>query len=225
MKRWSIVFALILAACSTQVQTITPVTPGQFFDAVLTDIEGNVTLNGQPALDKTQLQVGDIVQTADESEATIVFFDTSRTHVWDNTTLAVQRLQHDQGRSVQLRQTSGEIWTRLLRLSDVSDFEVITPSTVATVRGTGFWVAVRNGITSVGVTEGKVQLQRTEGNQERTLEKEQQVIDDQQMTVQPLVHDEFIDENLQKDEEFINAVREKIGNETFNDLMQEQHNG
>ena len=225
MKLLIIVLALFLVACSSTVQTTTSVPSSAVKSeqaAVLTDLEGNVTLNGQPAHDRASLQVGDTIRTADESEATIVFFDTSRTHLWDNTTLAVQRLQDIQSREVQLKQTSGEIWTRLLLISGVSQFEVDTPTTVAVVRGTGFWVAVRNGTTAVGVTEGKVQLQHIEGTlvtQERILEKEQQVVVDEEMAVKPLVHDEFIDENLQKDEEFIKGVREKVGNETFDRLM------
>ena len=227
MKLWIILLALILVGCSNTVQNTTSPLPSsvnskQIFSAVLTDIEGDVTINGLPANDLANLQVDDTIQTADESEATIIFFNTSRTHLWDNTTIVIQRFQEDQPRNIQLKQSSGKIWTKLLRLSGVSKFEVITPTTVALVRGTGFWVSVNNGSTAIGVTEGKVYIQHINNNLvvgEKTLEKDQQIIIDNEMEVKPLVHDDFINENLQKDEEFINTVREKVGNENFDTMI------
>jgi len=214
MKIGLLVLLTLLVACSTQQVPSSGGITGA--PAVITALEGNVTVNGDPAREKMPLNVGDRIMTGADSEVTIVLYDSSRLQLWDDTTLVIRALD-DNPRAVDIEQTSGEIWGRVLHASRLSRLRVTTPDAVATVRGTGFWVAYRNGTTGVGVTDGIVAVQHVEhGNvlRERLVQKEEQVFVDGPMTVEPLVHDEFIDENLENDKEFIAAVREKFGDET-----------
>jgi len=225
---WFVLLVFLLVACSNTMET-SPAAPTQDqmpvvqeFNAALTAHEGTVTVNGIPVVDGMELKEGDVVKTEDESEAEVILYGSSRVRVWDNTTLRMQRLTGGSARSVQLQEEAGKIWARVLRVSGINQYEVITPNTVASVRGTGFWVSFGNDSTRVGVTDGKVFVQHVENGSvtaQKTMEKEEQMVVDAQMSITPLEHDDFIDENVQKDAEFMKVVRERMGAKKFDALM------
>ncbi len=75
-----------------------------------------------------------------------------------NTEVNIKELTSSKGTStVSLKQQTGEIWSKVLKLAGVgTDLEVETPTTVATIRGTAFGVVVRGNSTDVVVAEGKI---------------------------------------------------------------------
>ncbi|MBD3319381.1 hypothetical protein GF342_05740 [Candidatus Woesearchaeota archaeon] len=54
--------------------------------------------------------------------------------------------------------SAGEVWNKFTGLIGVTNFEVVTPTTVATVRGTEFGVSFNEGVAEVVVGEGTVDV-------------------------------------------------------------------
>ncbi|MGH2492162.1 MAG: FecR family protein [Candidatus Limnocylindria bacterium] len=108
------------------------------------------------------LIVGDRVRTADQSHAVVTFFDGSTVEVEPATTITlVEATAAPSGAiTIQLEQALGRTWSSVQELTHAnSKFEIKTPSTTATVRGTGFVTDVQaSGATTVTTTDGIVEV-------------------------------------------------------------------
>ena len=117
---------------------------------------GNVEVNQgsgwQTANDQMELKQSDYVRTLD-GEASIVFFESDIMELKPNTEVSLTELVAD---SIKINQNSGETWNRVSKLTGTRDYEVETPTSVATVRGTGFGVIVLADGSEVVVDEGVV---------------------------------------------------------------------
>jgi hypothetical protein len=106
------------------------------------------------------LVAGDRVRTSDQSHAVVTFFDGSTIEVEPATTIAVVQASAaiDGAITIQLEQAIGRTWSSVQSLTRAgSKFEIKTPTTTATVRGTGFVTDVlANGATTVTTTDGIV---------------------------------------------------------------------
>jgi len=114
------------------------------------------------ATDGQVLNAGDHVRTADSGHAIVTFLDGSTIEIEPATTITV--IQASAAASgaitIQLEQAIGRTWSSVQRLVRAdSKFELRTPATTATVRGTGFTTDVlASGATTVTTTDGIVEV-------------------------------------------------------------------
>jgi len=114
------------------------------------------------AADGQVLNTGDRVRTADGGHAVVTFLDGSTVEIEPATTITVvQATAAASGAiTIQLEQAIGRTWSSVQRLArSDSKFELRTPTTTATVRGTGFFTDVlASGATTVSTTDGIVEV-------------------------------------------------------------------
>lgn len=127
--------------------------------AAALDIQkGSAEVNGRIVKTGTNLKQGDIIKTGKDSLAVINFYDKSSSRIDENSEITITKLStSNEGANTQvgIKVTLGHIWSRVVKLVDKeSKFEVETPTTVATVRGTAFDINVDSeGKESMVVTE------------------------------------------------------------------------
>ena len=106
------------------------------------------------------LLAGDRVRTSEQGHAIVTFFDGSTVEIEPATTITVVQATAavDGAITIQLEQTIGRTWSSVQSLARAnSKFEIKTPTTSATVRGTGFVTDVlASGATTVTTTDGIV---------------------------------------------------------------------
>ncbi len=161
-------------------------------EATLVVMQGQATLHQARTVlvmiavpEETVLQVGEATTVRDGDTivldkgavAELRLLDGSTITLYENTTLEVARLQVS-GRAyhVRLDVLAGNIYNRVLRLLGTGDtFEVITPSSTASVRGTAFAVQVLSPEASYfACDEGQIAVRMAE--QEVTVNAGEQVI-------------------------------------------------
>lgn len=124
--------------------------------AILYVEEGSVeadTGNGwAAATDEMELEEGAKVRTG-EGTASIVLLEGEVMHLEPHSEIALRELG---GSGIRITQLLGETWHKVTRISGVSTYEVETPSTVATVRGTEFFVKMDTE-DEIAVDEGEVE--------------------------------------------------------------------
>jgi ferric-dicitrate binding protein FerR (iron transport regulator) len=173
-----------------------------------------------PAQNGTLLYMSDSVRTGNNTSAFIVFFESSIIRLDSNTEVSLQKILQQEGvTSVEINQKIGRTWNTVLKVSGIDNYEVHTPTTIASVRGTSFFVKVQvDGETEVGVVEGVVNVSSVKDG--RVLftvivnENESVTVDperiDQPLETIPLEKDEWVLKNQQKDEGFIKDVKAEL---------------
>ncbi len=109
-----------------------------------------------PANDGMELALEDKVRTLDGS-AILVLYESIIVNMKQNTEIIISELAEE---NVALRQNSGTTWNKFTKLAGVATYEVETPNTVATVRGTDFEISMDSCI----VAEGQVKYANKEGH-------------------------------------------------------------
>lgn len=106
------------------------------------------------------VSAGDTIRLADSATAQLRLNDGSTVDLYSGTTLTVAELVTDGDYHVQLSLLSGKILNRVVRLLKPGDtFEIKTPSSTASVRGTVFTVEAQSEESSqIVVTEGVVRV-------------------------------------------------------------------
>jgi len=134
-------------------------------EAFLTIDKGSVevdTGNGWvTATDGVTLSKDDKVRTLADGRAILVFQESIIVELEPNTEVTVGVVE---AQKVALGQDSGKTWNKFTAIAGVKDYEVTTPNTVATVRGTSFWM----DMFSCGVTEGTVHVKTTDNEKDVT---------------------------------------------------------
>ena len=159
----SIVLAFVLAvalsatsgtattyAADTQLSVLT--------SGVLVSHDGAAFVAG---VDGESLHEGDTIKTG-PGEAVVTYFEGSTVTIEPNSelTIAAMRISSDGGTIVLLTQLFGRTWNVVTKLiTGGSRYEILTPTTTASVRGTKFEVDADADATTVNTTEGTV-LQR-----------------------------------------------------------------
>nr|MBN1228419.1 FecR domain-containing protein [Anaerolineae bacterium] len=109
--------------------------------------------------DSVAIRAGDRVVVGSESAGQIILADGSAVDLYEGTALTVAALarEADTDGAVRLELLSGRIFSRVQRLLGTRTFDVGTPSSTASVRGTRFGVSVLSGESSYYYTaEGSV---------------------------------------------------------------------
>ena len=113
--------------------------------------QGTVELQPSGSLDWSvvtgvvPVSMGDTIRTGDQSDASVNLYNQGVLHIAENSTVALTEMLWDTEQPDILRGDvlleAGGLWSRLFDfVSPDSAFDVRTSSTVATVRGTTFWV-------------------------------------------------------------------------------------
>jgi hypothetical protein len=129
---------------------------GSEYLAVLYVDDGDVEVmtNGrwQTAINEMSLGEEDRVRTLD-GEATLLFSDTIITSLEPYTEISIKEISES---NVAISQSKGSTWNKFLSITGIKSFDIETPSTVATVRGTEFGIDVSETEEAVMVAEGVV---------------------------------------------------------------------
>jgi hypothetical protein len=129
------------------------------------------------------VNIGDTVRTGNESDASVNLYDQGVLHIAQNSTVALTQVLWKPNNPDVLQGDvfleAGGLWSRLFDfVSSDSSFDVRTSSTVATVRGTTFWVTAESDDTSrvyvdhhavevTSLTNDNLELDVTEGDMAR----------------------------------------------------------
>ncbi len=168
----------------------------------------------------TLLYPSDFVKTGDNASAIIVLFKSSVVRLDSNTEVMLQEILEQEGEtSVTIKQDSGRTWNTVLKISGIDNYEVQTPTTIASVRATAFVVIVQpNGTTYYGVAHGILNVSYVSNGTIQgvvDLDENESVIAYVDMVnisleIKPFDKDDWIIENLLKDEQFRNDVKEEL---------------
>ncbi len=166
----------------------------------------------RPASSGVQLKSGDEVVTG-QGRASVVFFGSSVVRLEENTSVKLSELNTEKGsRGVKIKQDSGRMWSKVIKLSGFSNYQVETPSSVATLRGTAFDSLVAGNATSISVVEGIVNIESKLTGQSIDIKENQStdVSAGLPLAVRALIEDGWIRDNVQRDEQFLIELRERL---------------
>jgi len=162
------------------------------------------------AEDKMDLFESDSVKTGDDSTATIVLFKGSIVRLDSNTEITLKKIIDDEETSVTIEQGAGRTWSTIQGISGMDNYEVETPTAVASVRGTSFDVNItEEGITIVSVINGSVEVTKIGTTTTYTVLENYSVTVDSEGVgeSQTFDRDDWIENNLLKDEQFKDDLR------------------
>jgi hypothetical protein len=110
--------------------------------AKLSTVQGNVEINEgkgwSAASEGMKLSTNDKIRT-NSGKATVVLFESVISQLEPNTEVEIASLVKE---NPKLKQTSGSTWNKFTKITGVGTYDVETPTTTATVRGTEFGVNV-----------------------------------------------------------------------------------
>ena len=166
--------------------------PASATPAVLYIEEGTVEVNAGKGwvagVNEMELKNGAGVRTK-EGEATVVFMEGEMLSLQPNTEV---RLDKVTPKKVLVSQLAGETWNKITKLSGITEYAISTPSTVATVRGTEFFLNDEE----LAVGDGEVQYGSHEKQSMVMVRKHKQAVKDK------FVEEEMSDEQLAKMKKF-----------------------
>jgi prepilin-type N-terminal cleavage/methylation domain-containing protein len=151
--------------------------------ATLNQINGvNVTVDGQAAGNGMVIRPGQMIETGDGSTVVIYFSDGSITYLQVNTKLRFlpnsNVEQNDEDgiiTKIRLKLFSGEIWNKVARLAEESEFDVETTSAIAGVRGTEWGIDADDNIT---VLSGQVAARKKTADEMQGSEGEDEYVEE-----------------------------------------------
>ena len=190
--------------------------------AVLKIEQGNVAVNEKPAVNGMTLKEGDIIATEQNAKASIVLFGASSVRLAENTVVEIAELSDG---TFRLIQKSGSTWNKVTQLSGLENYQVETPHATAATAGTTFGckIVITSRVedslikshTECSVLEGQIGMTSEEDGtpvfegQTGSAGKDSSKVD--KITITDVsVNDPWIQDNLAKDEKFIEDVKARI---------------
>ncbi|NBF41155.1 MAG: hypothetical protein GVY14_12150 [Spirochaetes bacterium] len=140
---------------------------------VMEYLEGEVTVDGDAASIGDRVDSGQLVETGPNGLAEIVFDDRNVFQLRENTTIRLD-LQGGQVRTAELEAGSfAAVFDRLRQVAGDTAFEIRTPTAVAGVRGTTFFVRVESAAsTYVCTCNGQTELQGLSDTEQLNVDSE-----------------------------------------------------
>ncbi len=185
--------------------------------------DGGSWISAQNGMDLYQ---SDSIKTGVDASASIVFFKSSIIRLDSNTEVSLQEIiQNDDGTNVKIKQDAGRTWSTVAKISGIDNYDVQTPTAVASVRGTAFDVHIKSdGRTDVGVGRGIVNVSKIKnGEILGTIEvkkNEAVTVDpdviDQTLEIKVFEKDNWVLDNQQKDEDILTHGISMYINSTIN---------
>jgi cytoskeletal protein RodZ len=169
-----------------------------------------------------ELYESDSIKTGEDSTASIILFKSSIIRLASNTEVTLKEIIKEAETSVKIEQEAGRTWNTVQKMSGIDNYEVETPTTVASVRGTSFDVYIlADGNITITVVNGTVKVTTFDENGDVVSEidvpeylyvtidpnKLAEVLD-----LKPYEIDDWILDNIQKDEEFRENLRQELYN-------------
>ncbi len=111
-----------------------------------------------------KIEVGDVVRTKRKSYAEILFIDKSRVHLEERSRLIVEKFIP--GKIVDIKSPSGKVIYRISKVTKGS-YRIKTPTALIGVKGTVLATIVNNGISTIIVKRGTVEVFNPEFPQNR----------------------------------------------------------
>lgn len=154
----------------------------------------------------------DSIRTGENTSASVILFKSSIIRLDSNTEITIREIIKEEEINVTIDQNSGRTWNTVRKISGIDNYEVQTPTTVASVRGTSFIVDVTIlGETLFGVVNGTVNVSSVKnGTIIYSIDvKENEsvsIVPDKihdPIKIKPLEKDDWIKENEILDEEMI----------------------
>src|SRR6266566_1977053 len=147
----AIVLAVALALALGSSAVLAPEADAYVSRSALTLVAGSVLVSHdgssfKPAHEGDVIAAGDMIRTESGAAAEITYFEGSSVRLEADTQIVVEslRTEADSGTVIRMMQTLGRTWHVVTKLiSGSSRYEVRTPSSTASVRGTIFAVDVR----------------------------------------------------------------------------------
>jgi len=173
-------------------------------NTVMVKHEGRAWVSAESGMD---LYKTDSIKTGDDSTASIILFKGCIIRLDSNTEVTIKEIIEEEQTSVTIEQSTGRTWNTVQKMSGIDSYEVKTPTTVASVRGTSFDINVgEDGITIISVVEGLVNVSQTKDGEVYTIQlgKNYSVTVDYDEMGDPQVFevDEWIEDNIEKDDDF-----------------------
>jgi hypothetical protein len=166
------------------------------------------------------LYQSDIIRTGNNTEASVVLFESSIIRLDSNTEIILKELITEAEKtSITIQQNSGRTWNTVLKVSGIDDYEVQTPTTVASVRGTSFDVYIQsNTLTDVGVGRGVVVIFKIDNDTvidsiELKMNEAVSIYGDnidQILKIRDFLLDDWVLKNQDKDEGFKSDVKAEL---------------
>ena len=165
------------------------------------------------------LYKSDSIRTGENSSASIIFFKTSIIRLDSNTEVTLEELLKEEETSITIQQNSGRTWNSINKISGIDNYEVQTPTTIASVRGTAFVVTVwENGSTYYGVSHGILNVTSISNGAIQdsinvSSNKSVFVFIDminESLEIVPFKIDEWVLENLLKDQQFVDDLKAEL---------------
>lgn len=122
---------------------------------------GNGWIN---AKDGMNLNIKDSVKTGEDGKAIIVLYESVIIQMDSNTEINLEKITKE---NITINQTSGSTWNKFINIAGINSYSIATPTTVATVRGTGFFIRANEQSSDVFVGEGEVEIIDETGRTER----------------------------------------------------------
>ncbi len=113
--------------------------------------EGQVLVNGNSVSSNVILKEGDTVKT-NNGKASIILYESITISLEPNSEVSIEDLLNDKANLVQ---ESGGTWNTITDLAGVKEYSLTSGDSVATVRGTEFYLSQGDIITSEGTVEFK----------------------------------------------------------------------
>ncbi len=108
------------------------------------------------------LLMSDIIITGANSTIDIIIKNRGIVRLGDNTKIQIQTLTSE---NIEINQDSGTIITHLKKLKQSENYTIITPTSIAAVRGTSFITKVmKDNSTNYALIEGKIEIKNDKGN-------------------------------------------------------------
>jgi hypothetical protein len=115
------------------------------------------------------IKKGDIIITGSNSQVSIQMGKHSMVQLISNTTFEARSLFEDDNMEFFLKK--GTVLSKVDKLNKNGSYKVKTITSIAAVRGTTFSVTVNNGMSTVGVSHGKVKMINSDSGHSKILEK------------------------------------------------------
>jgi len=172
------------------------------------------------AEDGMYLYESDSIKTDNNSIASIILFRSSVIRLDNNTQVTIKELIHDaDNKGVTIQQNVGRTWSTVSEASGMENYNVETPTAVASVRGTSFdYYILLNGTIIISVGNGTVNITVfRDGEVAHTIEVPKNLsviiesynLDDPPKT-KPYKKDDWIRENIDKDEELYEDLSDEL---------------
>lgn len=225
-KRFRLIIPLIIVVCIIGLAwfVFTPETATAKAQLIIDSGNVQVKHSGRSwtsAENGMDLFESDSVKTGDNASASIILFKTSIVRLDSNTEVTLQEIIEQEETSVTLEQNAGRTWNTIEKISGIDNYEVQTPTAVASVRGTSFDVYIlANGNITISVGNGTVNVTiYKDGEIVHSIEVPEYLavtIDPYNIEEPPESYpyeaDDWILENIQKDAELKEDLREELYN-------------